>query len=78
MMDSEDFCYEFFRSLFSINCAYEISTQLKKNLDFFLTSWNNFLMVILFTALLGKVLARHSYFLIIDGSYSHRTLFGKL
>lgn len=79
MMDSEDFCYEFFRSLFSINCAYEISTQLKKKSGFFfLTSWNNFLMVILFTALLGKVLARHSHFLIIDGSYSHRTLFGKL
>ena len=35
MLDSEDFCYEFFRSLFFINCAYEISTQLKKDLDFF-------------------------------------------
>ena len=35
-------------------------------------------MVILFTALLGKVLASHSNFLIIDSSYSHRTLFGKL
>lgn len=34
-MDSEDFCYEFFRSLFSINCAYEISTQLKKKSGFF-------------------------------------------
>ena len=80
MLDSEDFCYEFFRSLFSINCAYEISTQLKKKpgFFFFLTSWNNFLMVILITALLGKVLASHSYFLIIDGSYSYRTLFGKL
>lgn len=35
MLDSEDFCYEFFQSLFSINCAYEISTQLKKIWIFF-------------------------------------------
>ena len=35
MLDSEDFCYEFFRSLFSINCACEISTQLKKKIWIF-------------------------------------------